>query len=197
MKAFRMKLKINRSATLEELIRGCRKNNSLAQRELFDRYSSRMLGICRRYVGNLADAEDIMVNAFMKIFDKIDQYAGSGNFEGWMSRIMVNESLTYIRRNRNMSVEVSIEQASFEPDYSAILDPMEAEQLLQWIDNMPVGYRTVFNLYVLEGYAHKEIAEMLDISEGASKSQLSRAKAYLRNKIYHMDQELKNKHHER
>jgi len=192
-----MKLKINKSATLEELIKACRKNNSLAQRELYDRYSSRMLGICRRYVGNLGDAEDIMVNGFMKIFDKIDQYTGRGNFEGWMSRIMVNESLTHIRRNKNMSVEVSIEKASYEPDYSTTLDPMEAEQLLKWIDDMPVGYRTVFNLYVLEGYAHKEIAEMLNITEGASKSQLSRAKAYLRDKIYQMEQELKNKHHER
>jgi len=192
-----MKLKVNKSATLEELIRGCRKNNSVAQRELFDRYSSRMLGICRRYVGNVGDAEDIMVNAFMKIFNKIDQYAGSGNFEGWMSRIMVNESLTHIRRNKNMSVEVSIEKASYEPDYSILLDPLEAEQLLKWIDGMPVGYRTVFNLYALEGYAHKEIAEMLNITDGASKSQLSRARAYLRDKIYQMEQELKNKNHER
>ncbi len=192
-----MKLKINKSATLEDLIRGCKKNNSQAQRELFDRYSSRMLGICRRYVGNLGDAEDIMVNGFMKIYDKIDQYAGSGNFESWMSRIMVNESLTHIRRNKNMSVEVSIEKASYEPDYSTILDPLDAEQLLKWIDDMPVGYRTVFNLYALEGYAHKEIAEMLNITEGASKSQLSRAKACLRDKIYKMEQELKNKHHER
>jgi RNA polymerase sigma-70 factor (ECF subfamily) len=156
-----------------------------------------MLGICRRYVGNLGDAEDIMVNGFMKIFDKINQYSGIGNFEGWMSRIMVNESLTHIRRNKNMSVEVSIEKASYEMDYPSVLDPLDAEQLLKWIDEMPVGYRTVFNLYALEGYSHKEIAEMLNISEGASKSQLSRAKSCLREKIYNMEQELKNKRHER
>ncbi len=192
-----MKLKINKSASLEELIRGCRKNNSLAQRELFDRYSSRMLGICRRYVNNLGDAEDIMVNGFMKIFDKIGQYTGAGSFEGWMSRIMINESLTHIRRNRNMSVEVSIEKAVHEPDYSSTLDHMEAEQLLKLIDGMPIGYRTVFNLFVLEGYSHKEIAAMLDITEGASKSQLSRAKSYLRDQIFIIEQELKNKHHEK
>jgi RNA polymerase sigma-70 factor (ECF subfamily) len=192
-----MKLKINKSATLEELIRGCRKNNSLAQRELFERYSSRMLGICRRYINNLGDAEDIMINGFMKIFDKIGQYTGAGSFEGWMSRIMVNESLTHIRRNRNMSVEVSIEKAVHEPDYSSTLDHMETEQLLKLIDGMPIGYRTVFNLFVLEGYSHKEIAEMLDIAEGASKSQLSRAKSYLRDQIFIIEQELKNKHHEK
>lgn len=192
-----MKLKVKKSVTTEELIRGCRKNNSLAQRELFDRYSSRMLGICRRYVGNLGDAEDIMVNGFMKIFDKIDQFTGTGNFEGWMSRIMVNESLSHIRRNKNMSVEVSIEQASYEMDYPSVLDPLDAEQLLKWIDGMPVGYRTVFNLYALEGYSHKEIGDMLNITEGASKSQLSRAKAYLRDKINKMEQESKNRHHER
>lgn len=192
-----MSLKIKKSATLDELIRGCRKNSSYAQRELFERYSSRFLGICRRYVNNLGDAEDIMVNGFMKIFDKMDQYTGEGSFEGWMSRIMVNESLTHIRRNKNMSVEVSIEKAAYEPDYKTTLDDLETDQLLKLIDEMPVGYRTVFNLFVLEGYSHKEIGEILNIAEGASKSQLSRAKTYLRDKIYKMESNMKNKHHEK
>jgi RNA polymerase sigma-70 factor (ECF subfamily) len=192
-----MKLNIKKSATLDDLIHGCRKNKSNSQRELFDRYSSRMLGICRRYVSNLGDAEDILTGGFMKIFDKIDQYRGVGSFEGWMIRIMVNESLSFIRKNKNMSVEVSIEKAEYELDYSNTLEKLHVEQLLKLIDEMPVGYRTVFNLYVLEGYSHREIAEMLDIAEGASKSQLSRAKAFLRHRIFTMEQELKNKSHEK
>jgi RNA polymerase sigma factor (sigma-70 family) len=197
MKVFRMKLKIKKSATLDELIRGCRNNNSTAQRELFDRYSSRMLGICRRYVGNLGDAEDLMVNGFMRIFDKIGQYTGKGSFEGWMTRIMINESLTFIRRNKSMSVEVSIEKAEQIPNYSAVLESWETSQLLKLIDDMPVGYRTVFNLYVLEGFSHREIAALLNISEGASKSQLSRAKVYLRERIFLMEQESKKSQHEK
>jgi RNA polymerase sigma-70 factor (ECF subfamily) len=192
-----MRLKIKKSATLDELIKGCRKNNSTAQREMFDRYSPRMLGICRRYVGNHGDAEDLMINGFMKIFDRIGQYTGEGSFEGWMTRIMINESLTFIRRNKNMSVEVSLEKAEQTPDYSAGLENWETSELLKLVDDMPVGYRTVFNLYVLEGYSHREIAELLNISEGASKSQLSRAKAYLREKIYLMEQNAKKSQHEK
>jgi RNA polymerase sigma factor (sigma-70 family) len=197
MNEFRMKLKIKKSATLDELIRGCRKKNAAAQREMFDRYSSRLLGVCRRYVGNVGDAEDIMINGFMKIFDKIGQYTGEGNFEGWMTRIMINESLTFIRRNKNMSVEVSLEKAQQAPDYSAVLENWDAGQLLKLVEEMPVGYRTVFNLYVMEGYSHREIADLLNISEGASKSQLSRSKAYLRGKIYEIEQESKNKQYEK
>jgi len=192
-----MKLKIKKSATLDELISGCRKDNSNSQRELFERYSSRMLGVCRRYVSNLEDAEDIMTGGFMKIFEKIGQYRGEGSFEGWMTRIMVNESLSHIRKNKNMSVEVSIEKAEYELNYSSTLEKLHAEQLLKMIDEMPVGYRTVFNLFVVEGYSHKEIAEMLDIAEGASKSQLSRAKAFLREKIVTLEQEMINKSHEK
>ena len=192
-----MKLKIKKSATLDELIRGCMKNNAASQREMFDRYSSRLLGVCRRYVGNVGDAEDIMINGFMKIFDKIGQYTGEGNFEGWMTRIIINESLTFIRRNKNMSVEVSLEKAEQAPDYTAVLENWDAVQLLKLIEEMPVGYRTVFNLYVMEGYSHREIADLLTISEGASKSQLSRSKAYLREKIYLIEQESKNKQYEK
>jgi RNA polymerase sigma-70 factor (ECF subfamily) len=192
-----MNLKIRKSSTLDELIRGCRKNNAAAQRELFERYSPRLLGLCRRYVGDVNDAEDIMVNCFMKIFDRINQYSGEGNFEGWMSKVMVNESLTFIRRNKNMSVAISIDKAEQTPAYNAVLESLETGELLKLIDEMPVGYRTVFNMYVMEGYSHREISEMLGISEGASKSQLSRSKAYLREKINRMDQESKRTQHEK
>ncbi len=191
-----MKLSIRKSLKIEDIIRGCKKKKTSAQRELFDRFSPRMLGVCRRYVSSIPDAEDIMVNGFMKVFDKINQYRGEGSFEGWMIRIMVNESLTYIRRNRNMSVEVSLDKAGGEVDYDTAKDILMEEEVLRMIDELPVGYRTVFNLYVMEGYSHKEISEMLNISTGASKSQLSRAKSLLRSQIAQFQQETKKKSHE-
>jgi RNA polymerase sigma-70 factor (ECF subfamily) len=190
-----MRLKINKSAGLEEVVRGCRKQNPKAQTELFNRFSGRFTGICCRYVGIVDQAEDIMISGFMKIFDKIYQYKGEGSFEAWMTRIMVNESLSYIRRNKNMWLNVSIESADREPDYSMADSHLDSEQALSMIDELPIGYRTVFNLFVMEGYSHKEIGELLQITEGASKSQLSRAKAQLKSKILAFEEKMKKRNH--
>jgi len=190
-----MGLKIKKSVSIDDIIKGCRRGNSRAQAELFERFSARLLGVCRRYVGDLAEAEDIMIGGFMKIFDKINQFKGEGSFEGWMIRIIVNESLTYIRKNKSMSVEVSIEKADREPDYDVVYNNYDSDKLLKLVDELPIGYRTVFNLYVLEGYAHKEIAELLGISTNASKSQLSRARAQLRHKVLMLEKTLKKENH--
>jgi len=190
-----MRLKINKSASLEEIVKGCRKRNSRAQTELYNRFSGRFLGICRRYIGSIDEAEDIMIGGFMKIFEKIHQFKGEGSFEAWMTRIMVNDSLTYIRRNKSMSVNVSIESADKEPDYAMAESSLDTDQLLSMVDELPIGYRTVFNLYVMEGYSHKEIAKLLKISEGASKSQLSRAKAQVKGKILTMEEKMKKQNH--
>jgi RNA polymerase sigma-70 factor (ECF subfamily) len=190
-----MRLKINKSASLEDILKGCRKRNSRAQTELFNRFSARFLGICRRYTGSIDDAEDIMISGFMKIFEKIHQFKGEGSFEAWMTRIMVNESLTYIRRNKSMSANVSVEIADREPDYSLAESSWDADDLLAVVDELPIGYRTVFNLYVMEGYSHKEVAELLNISEGASKSQLSRAKVQLKHKILLLEEKIKKQNH--
>ena len=190
-----MRLKINKSASLEEIVRGCRKQNSKAQTELFNRFSARFLGICRRYIGSIEDAEDIMISGFMKIFEKIHQFKSEGSFEAWMTRIMVNESLTFIRRNKNMSANVSIDVADREPDYSFAESTLDTDQLLAMVDELPIGYRTVFNLYVMEGYSHKEVAELLNISVGASKSQLSRAKVQLKHKILSLEEKKKKLNH--
>jgi RNA polymerase sigma-70 factor (ECF subfamily) len=136
-----------------------------------------------------------MISGFMKIFDKIYQYKGEGSFEAWMTRIMVNESLSYIRRNKNMWLNVSIESADREPDYSMADSHLDSEQALSMIDELPIGYRTVFNLFVMEGYSHKEIGELLQITEGASKSQLSRAKAQLKSKILAFEEKMKKRNH--
>ncbi len=190
-----MRLKLNKSASLEEVVKGCRKGYPKAQTELFNRFSGRFTGICRRYVGTVDQAEDIMISGFMKIFEKIRQYKGEGSFEGWMTRIMVNESLSYIRRNKNMWLNVSIEKAEREPDYKMADSKLDKEQVLFLIDELPIGYRTVFNLYVMEGYSHREIGDLLQITEGASKSQLSRAKVQLKSKILALEEKMKKRNH--
>lgn len=125
------------------------------------------------------EAEDVLVASFTKIFDKIDQFKGEGSFEGWIRRIVVNEALTWLRKNRSMYVETDLEKADFEPDYENASNHLEAEDLLRMIQQLPTGYQIVFNLYAIDGYSHKEIAEQLNISENTSKSQLSRARVYL------------------
>ena len=181
-----MHLKIYR-AKEDELIKGCLRRDPSAQKHLYDFYSSRMYSLCYRYVKNSMEAEDIIVTAFLKIFDKIQQFKSEGSFEGWIRRIVVNEALTFLRRNRSMYLETELEQADREPDYNALSDHLEEEDLLKMIQELPTGYRIVFNLYAIDGYSHKEIAEQLGISENTSKSQLSRARAYLQKVLLEHD----------
>ena len=185
-----MKVFINKSKTEEDLIAGCIKQKASAQRALFDKYSGRMLSLCRRYVKDVLEAEGVMIIAFTKIFERIEQYTGEGNFEGWMKRIMVNESLQYLRKHKNMQLNMDIEEAHHLPNYDAMEDHLQTEDLMQMISELPVGYRTVFNLYAIEGYSHKEIAEQLKINENTSKSQLSRARVYLQKRLTEMEQEI-------
>lgn len=173
-----MELKIYRVKE-DELIKGCRGRDRNAQRQLYDMYSSRMYGLCYRYIKDSMEAEDVLVTAFMKVFEKIEQFKNEGSFEGWIRRIVVNESLTYLRRNRSMYLETELEQADREPNFDNLSDHLEAEDLLNMIQELPTGYRIVFNLYAIDGYSHKEIAAQLGISENTSKSQLSRARTYL------------------
>ncbi len=181
-----MQLKIYR-AKEDELIKGCLRREPSAQKFLYESYSSKMYGLCYRYVKNPMEAEDILVTAFMKVFDKIHQFKSEGSFEGWIRRIVVNEALTFLRRNRSMYLETELEQADREPDYNALSDHLEAEDLLRMIQELPTGYRIVFNLYAIDGYSHKEIADQLGISENTSKSQLSRARTYLQKLLIEQD----------
>jgi len=142
-----------------------------------------MLGLCRRYVNDVSEAEMVMITGFLKVFDKIDQYSGEGSFEGWIRRIMVNESLLYIRKNKGMYIEVDIEYADQEPNYELAYNNLEVADLLKLISTLPIGYRTVFNMFAIEGYSHQEIAKELSISENTSKSQLSRARKMLQKQI--------------
>jgi len=178
-----MNLTIKKSINLESLIELCRKQDNKAQRLIYDRISPKMMGVCRRYIGDVSEAETVLVTAFLKVFNKIDQFSGTGNFEGWVRRIMVNESLLYLRKNKSMYLDVDIEEAVIEPNYGQAEYLFEERELLDMINNLPVGYRTVFNLYAIEGYSHKEIGEQMGINVNTSKSQSSRARAILKNEV--------------
>ncbi|NJN27222.1 MAG: RNA polymerase sigma factor [Cyclobacteriaceae bacterium] len=185
-----MKLSILKSNRQTDLISACRRQEAKAQRELYNAYAAQMLGLCRRYVKDELEAEDVMVKGFMKVLTKIDLFEGKGSFEGWMKRIMVNEALGYIRQNKSMYVEVEIEAADREPDFDALSTNLEVEELLAMVNELPVGYRTIFNMYAIEGYSHGEISKMLNISENTSKSQLSRARAQLQKILLEKDKQL-------
>jgi RNA polymerase sigma-70 factor (ECF subfamily) len=188
-----MKLQIQKSTLETELIRACKKQNAKAQRALYDKYASYMLGLCKRYIKGEMEAEDVMIKGFMKVFTKIDLFEGKGSFEGWMKRIMINEALGYIRKNKSMYLEIEIEAADKEPDFDTLSTELEAMDLLKMVNGLPSGYRTIFNLYAIEGYSHKEIAELLGISENTSKSQLSRARMHLQKKLLESEKVLEKK----
>ena len=132
-----------------------------------------------------------MVGGMVKVFEKVGQFQEEGSFEGWIRRIMVNESLMYLRKHKNMSLESDIDEVREEPNYGELSDQLEAGDLMKMIESLPVGYRTVFNLYAIEGYKHDEIGEMLGISSGTSKSQLNRARKLLQQQLVVMENELK------
>lgn len=188
-----MKFSIRKSGKEEKLIRGCRENDPRAQRDAYQLWAPKMLGVCLRYIKDRGEAECVMIGGFVKVFDKINQYSGEGNFEGWMRRIMVNESLTYLRQHKHTFMMVDAEEASREVSYQEADQQLQADELLAIVQKLPDGYRTIFNLYAIEGYSHKEIAEQLGISENTSKSQLSRARNLLQHYIAQHDKMLKHK----
>lgn len=188
-----MNLRLEKSLNEEELAWRCKKRQPSAQKLLFQRYSSKMLGVCIRYVKNRGAAEDIMCDGFVKVYEKISQFKGKGSLEGWIRKIMVNESLSYLRKNSFMSVETDLGQIREKPDIDSLQSTLHAQDLLRLIGELPVGYRTIFNLYAIEGYSHREIGQMLGIDEGTSKSQLSRARRMLQNKLLKIENQTATK----
>lgn len=165
--------------TNSELIVACRTNDRKAQQLLFDRFSPKMMGVCRRYLKTQEDAEDVLIEAFYKVFNNLLSFKAEGSFEGWIRRIVVNECLMFLRRKHNFNLTVEIDQNLDVKTTVTTQDQLEAEDILALLERLPTGYRTVFNLYVLEGYKHREIAEILGISINTSKSQLILAKKKL------------------
>ena len=172
-----------------ELIKGCIKNDALCQKSLFHRYASSLLGVCMRYARNKEDAEDILQDSFIKIFKKIVQFKGDGSFEGWMRRIVVNTALKKYTVSR-YSKEFSVDEVkdSFLPDSNDVpaFNHLTEKDLLLLIHHLPDGYRIIFNLYVIEGFQHDEIANMLGIQPGTSRSQLVKARQMLQREIIQM-----------
>lgn len=162
------------------LINKCKAGIPAAQKALYDKYSPLFYAICLRYLKDEMVAEDALVESFYKIFSKIDQFNESGSFEGWMKRIVVNECLMKIRKNKNLNLHLDIEEAYGLGKKAEVLDDMHYKEIIQLMDELPTGYRTVFNLYVIEGFKHREIAEKLGISINTSKSQLILAKKKMR-----------------
>lgn len=167
--------------SLQKLINKCKENDRNAQSEIYQLYAGKLFALCLKYSRNYQEAQDNLQNGFITIFNKIDQYDFKGSFEGWIKRIIINTALqTYRQKNvLNLVTEEIPEEVEIEIDEEEV----SLEYLLKLIQELPNKYRLVFNLYVLDDYSHKEIAEMLGISEGTSKSNLSRARVILRNKI--------------
>ncbi|WP_136467865.1 RNA polymerase sigma factor [Flagellimonas onchidii] len=166
---------------LEELIHNCKKGKRQAQAELYRKYSGILFGMCLKYSRNKTEAEDSLHDSFMTIFDKIDQYNFNGSFEGWIKRITVNTVLQKYRKQQHL--DVVSENVGEELDMDTEGVDISLSTLLGYIQELPNKYRLTFNLYVLDGYSHKEISEMLGTSAGTSKSNLARAKMILREKI--------------
>jgi RNA polymerase sigma factor (sigma-70 family) len=168
-----------------QIIELCAKHHRKAQQELYDKYSRLLLGVCLRYASDKAEAEDILQDSFLKIFYNIQDYSGSGSFIGWLRKVTVNTAITHYHKNLKYRYSVEIEEyetietgvISFEEDFYT------SDELYRVLNELPTGYRMVFNLYAVEGYKHKEIAEMLGIDTNTSKSQYSRAKAVIRDKL--------------
>jgi RNA polymerase sigma factor (sigma-70 family) len=169
---------------LDSIIDDCKQGNHVAQQKLFEYLSPKMMTICLRYLGNREEAEDVCQMSFVKLFKNIHDYNKDGSFEGWVRRIFVNTSLDQIRKNKKTKYDVSVDDVDYRLENDDFtLEGMAAEDILKLVEEMPTGYRTVFNMFAIEGYSHKEIAEHLAITENTSKSQFKRARGYLMNSL--------------
>lgn len=167
----------------QPIIQGCVKNNRDYQKILFNKFAGKFMAISKRYMKDTLLAEDVLMEGFYKIYKNIGQFKGDGSFEGWMRRIIVNTALTKLKQNKYEFNECNLvvaEAVSVDPTY---FETASAEELLSLISKLPTGYRTVFNMYVIDGFSHREIANELNIQEASSRSQLSKAKEFLQKRI--------------
>ena len=166
--------------TEEAIFQGCLKNDAAAQRELYNRYSPKMLAVCYRFAHNREDAEDMLQEGFIKVFSQLHTFQNKGAFEGWIRRIIVHTCINNLKKNKRFNESVDIMYASsVQTREESVPSIVQAKQIVECIRMLPVGYRTVLNLYAIEGYSHKEISEVLDIEESTSRSQYTRAKQML------------------
>ncbi|HEV8083287.1 MAG TPA: RNA polymerase sigma factor [Chitinophagaceae bacterium] len=153
------------------------------QELLYQKYSSKMYGVCLRYSGNIEDANDLLQEGFIKIFKNLIKFRGEGSFEGWIRRIFVNTSIEHFRKKVKLYNVTEVQENTIEDDDLNILDTLAEKDIISLVNELSPGYKTVFNMHVIEGYSHKEIADILGINEGTSKSQLARAKGVLKKSV--------------
>lgn len=170
--------------SLSTIISKCRKNDVVAQKQIYEWLAPRMFAVCCRYVGDKESAKDVMHDGFITLFSKIGGYKGEGSFEGWARKIFITASLMHLRKKDALKHASDVEDYGNEMAYDpTVIDRMDSMTLLKVVSQMPDGFRTVFNMYAIEGYSHQEIAKELGITEGGSRSQLSRAKIWLKDKL--------------
>lgn len=166
--------------TEEQMLAGAVRNNAAAQETLYNRFSPRMLGVCYRFAKSREDAEDMLQEGFIKIFTQLHQYRGDGSLEGWIRRIIVHTCINILKKNKKFAETVDLIHAhNLHLKEDMVPSIIQAKQVVECIRLLPLGYRTVLNLYAIEGYSHKEIGQLLDIEESTSRSQYTRAKAML------------------
>lgn len=176
---------------MNDLIAKAAKQERIAQTQLYHRYAPKMLAVCRMYTKDLQYAEDVMVRGFMKAFKNLDTYQNKGSFEGWLRRIMTREAIDFIRAHKALDLPEDFEYTLAKTNTAKVLEKQHDEAHLQWyIDQLPDGYKEVFLLYAVEGYAHKEIADKLGISEGTSKSQLHKARKQLKEMMFQEEKDI-------
>ncbi|MDR2969758.1 MAG: sigma-70 family RNA polymerase sigma factor [Tannerellaceae bacterium] len=168
----------------QQLIEACIRGNRKAQKELYETYSRKMMGVCLRYAGDRETARDLLQDGFVKVFVGLDSYAEAGSFEGWMRKVFVNTALEYLRKSDVLRDAMDLDDTAEPVRYdNSVISQMSAVELTQIINALPAGFRTVFNLFAVEGYSHKEIGEMLHITESTSRSQYTRARQMLQRRI--------------
>jgi len=166
----------------EKLLKKAIQNNREAQHSLYKLYAPKMLSVCRYYIKDVQFAEDVMLSGFFKVFSNLKSFQNNGSFEGWIRRIMIRESISFLRKQKN--IEFAVEDLEIQNEVTdTISSDIDVAQIQYLIDSLPDGYKMIFVMYAIEGYKHQEISELLNISEGTSKSQLFKARKMLQNKI--------------
>ena len=188
MQHFSIELHLNsrkdNDKSFKRLVKACIEGDRDAQRQLYDSLSPKMCPVCLRYMGSREEAEDVLQEGFVTLFSKLDSYSGAGSFEGWARKIFVNTALMQLRKNNVLKESEDLEGAwDISSQDPTVIQNIGYQEILELIESLPPGFRTVFNMYVIEGYSHKEIGEALGISENTSRSQLQRARVILQKKI--------------
>jgi RNA polymerase sigma factor (sigma-70 family) len=174
-----------------ELLNDCRLGNRIAQKQLYDKYSALMLGISYRYMQNIEEAEDVLQDSFIKIFKHIVDFKGDGSFEGWCKRILINTALNHIKKNKRINEELEIDKVvGLETESVINIENYDSKIIIGCMNKLPEGYKIILNMYAIEGYSHKEIADELGIAESTSRSQFLRAKASLKKELERLSFEI-------